>query len=77
LVNGVSLPPAKFATIAEYVWLLEKIEAKRKFMVFGNERRVPEEWLSRYGRLVAGTDFFFIDPSGVIERIGPVRREPY
>jgi hypothetical protein len=69
MVNGVSLPPAKFATIAEYVWLLEKVAAKQKFLVFGNERRVPEEWLTRYGSLVAGIDFYFLHPSDAIERL--------
>lgn len=61
LVNGKSLPPAKFSVIAEHVWLLEKTKAKRKFLVFGNDKRVPEEWLKRYGNLVNGVDFYFID----------------
>ena len=69
MVNGVGLPPAKFATIAEYVWLLEKVTARQKFIVFGNERRVPEEWLKRYGRLLSGIDFYFLHPSGAIERL--------
>jgi hypothetical protein len=69
MVNGVGLPPAKFATIAEYVWLLEKVSAKQKFIVFGNERRVLEEWLKRYGRLVSGVDFYYLHPSDAIERL--------
>lgn len=69
MVNGVGLPPAKFATIAEYVWLLEKVIAKHKFIVFGNDRRVPEEWLRRYGRLVCGIDFYYLHPSDAIERL--------
>jgi len=59
MVRGNSLPPAKFATIAEHVWLLEKTGAQHKFLIFGNDRRVPEEWLKRYGDLVDGVDFFF------------------
>lgn len=69
MVNGVGLPPAKFATIAEYVWLLEKVPAKHKFTVFGNDRRVPEEWLKRYGRLISGVEFFFLHPSDAVERL--------
>ena len=71
MVNGVGLPPAKFATIAEYVWLLEKVPAKHKFVVFGNDRRVPEEWLKRYGRLISGVEFFFRHPSDAVERLRP------
>jgi len=61
MVGGTSIPPAKFATIAEYVWLLEKLSAKKKFLVFGNDKRVPEEWLKRYGMLVTDVEFYFID----------------
>jgi len=61
MVGGTSIPPAKFATIAEYVWLLEKIPCKTKFLVFGNDHNVPIEWLKRYGYLVSDVDFYFID----------------
>lgn len=57
--NDKTLPTAKFSVIAEHVWLLEKTAALHKFLVFGNDRRVPEEWLKRYGHLVYDVDFFF------------------
>ena len=66
-VNGTSLPPAKFATIAEYVWLLEKTEAKNQFLVFGNDKRVPEWWLERYGNLIENTKFYFLSDDGDLE----------
>jgi hypothetical protein len=69
MVRGTSIPPAKFATIAEYVWLLEKTNAKNKFLVFGKDKRVPEEWLKRYGNLVSGVDFYFIDSNSKLEKI--------
>ncbi|UGV39708.1 hypothetical protein J7W08_06065 [Methanococcoides orientis] len=59
MTNEGSLPPAEFSVIAEHVWLLEKTTALHKFLVFGNERRVPEEWLKIYGNLVHDVDFFF------------------
>lgn len=64
LVRGTQIPPAKFATIAEHVWLLEKTNSEIKFLVFGNDRRVPDEWLARYGHLVSDVQFFFLDPQG-------------
>jgi hypothetical protein len=64
MVGGDRLPPAKFSGVAEYVWLLEKTEAARTFLIFGNDRRVPEEWLSRYGHLAPKVDFFFLDSAG-------------
>jgi len=47
--------------IAEHVWLLENTNADRKFLVFGNDRRVPEQWLERYGPLVRSVEFYFLD----------------
>lgn len=61
MVRGERIPPAKFSVISEYVWLLEKTSATHKFLVFGNDRRVPEGWLRRYGSLVRDVVFFFLD----------------
>lgn len=69
MVRGASIPPAKFSTIAEYIWLLEKTNAEKKFLVFGNDKRVPKEWLKRYGNLVSDVEFYFIDSNQKIERL--------
>jgi hypothetical protein len=64
LVNGIGLPPAKFSIIAEYVWLLEKVPARTRFLIFGNDRRVPERWLATYGSMVSGIAFYFLAEDG-------------
>lgn len=69
LVHRKKLPPAKFMEIAGHVWLLEKVKAKRRFLVFGNQKRVPEWWLEKYGNLVEGVGFYFIDDKGNVERL--------
>ncbi|MBB2868613.1 UNVERIFIED_ORG: hypothetical protein GGI63_005257 [Rhizobium esperanzae] len=61
LVNGERYPPAKMATISEHVWLLSQTDAKHRFIVFGNDVRVPEQWLSRYGRHLSDIRFYFAD----------------
>jgi hypothetical protein len=68
LVRGERLPPAKFSVIAEHVWLLEKTGAPTKFLVFGNDRAVPESWLKRYGNLVSDTAFYFLADDGTLEQ---------
>lgn len=70
MVQGSGVPPAKFSTISEYVWLLEHVEAETRFLLFGNDTRVPERWLERYGGLVSGIDFYFLDKAG---RLSPLR----
>ncbi|WP_256623624.1 DUF7662 domain-containing protein [Methanolobus chelungpuianus] len=78
MVRGESLPPAKFAIIAEHVWLLEKTGAKHKFLIFGNDKRVPQEWLKRYGELVDGVDFFFYEiGEDKIERLNTPANKDY
>ena len=67
LVRGSGRPSAKFSTIAEHVWLLEKTRAGTKFLVFGNDRRVPEWWLSEYGTLAGAVNFFFLTNEGQLE----------
>ncbi len=69
LVRGRHIPPAKFATIAEHVWMLENIDADIKFLVFGNDKRVPIEWLRRYGYMVRTVKFYFISNDGKVEEL--------
>lgn len=69
LVRGSQLPPAKFATIAEYVWLLEKSHAAQPFLVFGNDVNVPRWWLRKYGGLLDRVVFYFLGDDGMLERL--------
>lgn len=69
LVGGQSLPSGKFATIAEHVWLLEKTQATTRFLVFGNQKQVPEQWLARYGHLAKDVEFYFLSDGGELKRL--------
>lgn len=60
--KNLPTPAAKWSTIAEYVWLLQHVQdAKRRFLVFGLDREVPERWLERFRPLTKGIDFWFLD----------------
>jgi hypothetical protein len=67
MVGGQQLPPAKLSIISEHVWLLEKTGAKDKFLVFGNDRRVPECWIKKYGGLASEITFYFLSDDGHLE----------
>ncbi|GAB4543585.1 MAG: hypothetical protein Kow0063_36880 [Anaerolineae bacterium] len=71
LVRGQRLPPAKFSVIAEHVWLLEKTGAPTRFLVFGNDRQVPELWLKRYASLAPDVVFYFLSDDGMLEQLNP------
>ncbi len=59
--------PAQFSAVSEKVWLLEKTPARRKFLVFGNQREVPVEWLNRFGHLATTVAFYFLPWGGELE----------
>ena len=69
LVHREKFPPAKMMEIAGHVWLLEKVNAKTRFLVFGNQRSVPEKWLEKYGNYVQNIDFYFIDAQQNLEKM--------
>lgn len=67
--RGKSSLPAKLSNVSEHVWLLEKTGAPVTFLVFGNDRRVPELWLERYGALAPNVAFYFLTDSGELKRL--------
>ena len=69
MVGGTALPPAKFSIVGEHVWLLEKTAARERVLVFGNDRRVPVEWLRRFGHLAGAVRFFFLSDEGLLEEL--------
>ncbi|MFO0969518.1 MAG: hypothetical protein U0793_28505 [Gemmataceae bacterium] len=69
LVHKKRRPSAKFMEIAGHVWLLERLDAKTRFLVFGNQRAVIELWLQRYGGLVQTVSFYFLAPDGTLDRL--------
>ena len=71
MVRGKRLPPAKFSNISAYVFYLERIDAERKFLVFGNDIRVPLEWLKRYKDIISKVEFYFIHQGGRLEKLYP------
>jgi len=64
LVRRIADPPAKLMEIAGHVFLLEQTQAAVRFLVFGNQREVPELWLRKYGRLPRSVDFYFLNADG-------------
>jgi hypothetical protein len=62
--KNLPVPAAKWSVIAEYVWLLQHITADRRFLVFGQDREVPERWLTRFRPLIGNVEFYFLGHDG-------------
>lgn len=70
LVDDKRTPPAKLMEIAAHVWLLEKVPAVRRFLVFGNQIEVPKRWLRKYQTLLpADVQFYFLYEGGRLEQL--------
>ena len=74
LVRGKRTPSAKLMEIAGHVWLLERVPAKRRFLVFGNQREVPELWLKRYRTLLTVVEFYFLSEGGSLKLLCQPKR---
>ena len=68
-LKNVKDPAAKWDNISHYIWLLEHSRAKIKFMVFGNDREVPERYLKRFEPLTGDVEFYFFSNER-LERLG-------
>ena len=55
--------------ITGHVWLLERVNAKTHFLVFGNQKEVPNLWLEKYGKYKQNVTFYFISKDGTLEKI--------
>ncbi len=69
IANSRDILPAKFAHIAEHIWLQSHTTATQRFLVFGGIRQVPQQWLERYGSLADGIIFLFLSDDGRLERL--------
>ena len=69
LVKRAKYPPAKIMEITGHVWLLEKVQATTRFLVFGNQKEVPLLWLKKYGTYNNLVDFYFIDDKGKVKKL--------
>lgn len=65
MLQGGKNPPGKLDMISAHVWLLEKTNAERKFLVFGNQKDVIVSWLKKYGKLNSSVDIFFLDDNSL------------
>jgi hypothetical protein len=61
--------PGRLCYITEKVWLLEKTDAKIKFIVFGGDIATPREWLKKYGKFSDDIQFYIIADNGVLSRL--------
>jgi hypothetical protein len=69
MVSGEKLMLAKFSMVSEMVWLLEKVPAERRILIFtGDTEELPQNWLSRLGALTT-VEFFFIDEFGKMKQL--------
>ncbi len=70
---GVNQPAAKLGDLSQLVLHLINVDAGRRIVICGNDRRVPVEWLRRWSGMAAlnGVEFYFLGQSGGLEILYP------
>ena len=58
--KNIRTPAAKWQGIAEYVWLLQHVEAERRFLVFGGDAMVAQRFLDRWRAIVEPVEFYHL-----------------
>lgn len=64
-LKNIPVPAAKWQAIAEYIWLLQKVDAETVFMAFGRDAEVAERYLKRVRPLTSPLKFYFLDGTGL------------
>lgn len=64
-LKNIEEPAAKYDAISAYVWLLQKVDADKVFLVFGRDVEVAERYLNRFHPLVVPVEFYYLDGSGL------------
>jgi hypothetical protein len=64
-LKNCTTPAAKWQAIAEYVWLLQKVPAGRRFLMFGRDAAVAKRYLDRVRPLLAPAEVYFLDEDGL------------
>ncbi len=62
--KNIRTPAAKWQGIAEYVWLLQHVEAERRFLVFGGDALVAKRFLDRWRAIVEPVEFYHFTGDG-------------
>jgi hypothetical protein len=66
---GQVVPVAR-AFVSEAVWLLEKVGAVQKFIIFGGEVEVPRQWLELWATLCPeDIHLFYLDNTGELHEL--------
>ena len=63
-------PSAKFSTLNEYIWLLQKISSSwKKFLVIGDDESLVEKYVNEFEPWIKGVSIFFSDGKSVLKEI--------
>ncbi len=66
-LSNNAVPAAKWSAIAEYVWLLEKVNSTHKFLVFGKDKELSQRWLNKHRTLLREVKFYFLSDNNLEE----------
>lgn len=68
-------PSAKFSTLNEYVWLLQKLPKHwRKFLVIGKDETLVKKYVNEYSPWLEGVTVFYSDGESLLKVVNDVSK---
>ena len=74
MTKGGNIPSAKFSTLNEYAWLMQRLEKStkhkwEKIFVIGPDLNMIKKYLKTYGRWLDDIEIYYCSKSGKIDRM--------
>ncbi len=63
------VPAGRLTLLSGLVWLLEKSEAERPFMVIGGDSATADAWRAHHGSCCDEVEVFYLDDGGELSRL--------
>lgn len=74
MTKGGNIPSAKFSTLNEYAWLMQRLEIStnqkwKKIFVIGADKSLVEKYIEMYGKWLDDIELYYCSENGKINRI--------
>ena len=78
MTKGGNIPSAKFSTLNEYAWLMQRLEKStkhkwKKVFVIGTDKSLVEKYIETYGKWLDDIEIYYCSKSGKISRMARIR----
>ncbi|MEM0143650.1 MAG: hypothetical protein QXL94_06835 [Candidatus Parvarchaeum sp.] len=68
MTKSGNIPSAKFSTLNEYAWLMQKLNSWRKIFVIGVDEKLIKKYIEYYGKWLGDIEIYHCSKEGKLTR---------